>query len=319
VRYRRYGDVELSEIGFGAWTIGSDMYGGAHGEDARRLVERAIDLGVNFFDTADVYGRGKSEELLGRLLAGREGVYLATKVGYDFYSNPAKPPRRYDAEYIEFALRKSAERLGRRPDLIQLHNPPREDLERAAAHFLRLRGAWARYVGAALGPEVQVLEEGRAALRAGYDSIMFVFNILEQEPGRTLAEEGRGRMLLARVPHASEVLTDRFRPSFPPTDHRSLRDVGWLRRAREIVEREVAPLARELGLTLGQYALKFVLSFPVTSVLVTATTVQELEEYAEASDGKPLPEHHMKALEELWARHGAELSGAPRRAGEGRR
>ncbi|MGC9117898.1 MAG: aldo/keto reductase [Thermoproteus sp.] len=307
MRYRHYGDLRVSEIGFGAWVLGG-MYGELGEDEARRLVEKALDLGINFFDTADVYGRGKSEELLGKLLAGRDGVYVATKVGYDFYSSPERPARRYDAEYLELALRRSAERLGRRPDLVQLHNPPREEVESAAAHFLKMRGVWARYVGAALGPEVQVLEEGRAALRAGYDSIMFVFNILEQEPGRTLIEEGRGRMLLARVPHASEVLTDRFKPSFPQGDHRSLRRAEWLRRAREIAEREVAPLARELGLTLGQYALKFVLSFPVTSVLVTATSVEELEEYAEASDGKPLPEHHLEALAELWRRHGRELA-----------
>lgn len=307
MRYRKFGDTEVSEIGFGAWSI-SGMYGDVGREEARRLVEKALDLGVNFFDTADVYGRGKSEELLGELLAGRD-VFLATKVGYDFYSNPERPPRRYDKGYLEFAVKKSVERLGRRPDLIQLHNPPADEVERAAGHFLELRGVVAKYVGVALGPEVQVLAEGRAALRAGYDSVMFVFNILEQEPGRTLIAEGAGRALLVRVPHASEVLTDRFKPHFPPSDHRSLRRPEWLKKAREIVEREVAPLARRLGLTLGQYALKFVLSFPITSVLVTATSEEELEEYAEASDGKPLPKEHLEALAELWERHKDELAG----------
>lgn len=300
--------LRISEIGFGAWVIGSGMYGDVGPGEARRLVEKAIDLGINFFDTADVYGRGKSEEILGELLAGREDVYVATKAGYDFYSSPERPPRRYDYEYLLFAARKSAERLRRTPDLLQIHNPPRDAVEAAASYLARLRGIAARYIGVALGPEVQVLAEGRAALRAGYDSIMFVFNILEQEPGRTLIDEGRGRMLLARVPHASEVLTDRFKPYFPPADHRSLRRPEWLKRAREIVEREVAPLARELGLTLGQYALKFVLSFPITSVLVTATTEEELEEYAEASDGKPLPEEHLKALAELWEKYKEELA-----------
>ncbi len=306
MRYRKFGNAEISEIGFGAWSI-SGMYGDVGRDEARRLVERALDLGINFFDVADVYGRGKAEELLGELLAGRD-AFLATKVGYDFYSNPERPPRRYDPEYLEFAVRKSVERLGRRPDLIQLHNPPADVVERAAPYFLGLRGSAARYVGVALGPEVQVLAEGRAALRAGYDSIMFVFNVLEQEPGKTLIAEGAGRALLVRVPHASEVLTDRFKPYFPPADHRSLRRPEWLKKAREVVEREVAPLARELGLSLGQYALKFVLSFPITSVLVTATNEEELEEYAEASDGKPLPEEHLEALAELWERHKEELA-----------
>ncbi|MEL9989993.1 MAG: aldo/keto reductase [Thermoproteus sp.] len=304
MRYRRYGDMELSEIGFGAWVVGSDMYGRLSDEEAKRLVKRALDLGINFFDTADVYGRGESERLLGRLLAG-EDVYIATKVGYDFYSSPERPVRRYDEGYLLEAARRSVERLGRRPDLLQIHNAPREVLAGGAG--LKLKGLYGRYVGAALGPEVDVYEEGKAALRAGYDSIMFVFNILEQEPGLQLIEMGAGRMLLARVPHASEVLTDRFKPEFPPSDHRSLRRREWLLRARRLVEEEIAPLAGELGLTLGQYALKFVLSFPITSVLVTATSVKELEEYAEASDGKPLPQHHLQALGEFWRRHKAEL------------
>ena len=80
----------------------------------------------------------------------------------------------------------------------------------------------------------------------------------------------------------------------------------WLIKAGRLVE---APLARELELTLGQYALKFVLSFPITSVLVTATTEEELQEYAEASDGKALPRDHLEALREFWAKHKEELSG----------
>ncbi|CCC81028.1 aldo/keto reductase [Thermoproteus tenax] len=306
---RSYGPLRISEIGFGAWVLG-DMYGRLGRDEARRLVGKALDLGINFFDVADVYGSGKAEQLLGELLAGAEGVVVATKVGYDFYAG-GRPRRRYDREYVEVALRRSVERLGRIPDLIQLHNPTAAEI-RESSYFLGLRGVYGRFVGVALGPEVDVLEEGLAALQMGYDSIMFVFNILEQQPGLQLIEAGRGRMLLARVPHASEVLTDRFRPRFPGEDHRSLRRPEWLARAREIVEREVAPLARELGYTLGQYALKFVLSFPITSVLVTATSVDELEEYAAASDGRPLPREHLEALLSIPAKYGAELKALER-------
>jgi aryl-alcohol dehydrogenase-like predicted oxidoreductase len=83
----------------------------------------------------------------------------------------------------------------------------------------------------------------------------------------------------------------------------------------QLVEREVAPLTRELGLTLAQYAVKYVLSFPVASVVVTATAPEELEEYAAASDGRPLPRDHLERLEELWRRHGATLSAAPSSGG----
>jgi len=86
-------------------------------------------------------------------------------------------------------------------------------------------------------------------------------------------------------------------------------------KARAVVEREVAPLARELGLTLAQYAVKYVLSFPVASVVVTAMASEELEEYAVASDGRPLPWDHLERLEELWRRHGVILSAAPSSGG----
>jgi Predicted oxidoreductases (related to aryl-alcohol dehydrogenases) len=148
-------------------------------------------------------------------------------------------------------------------------------------------------------------------LEAGLDAVMFVFNILEQDPGRVFIRRG-GRGLLVRVPDATGVLTDRFNPN--PTNHRSLRPREWMLKARAVAEREVAPLARELGLTLAQYAVKYVFSFPVASVVVTATAPEELEEYA-ASDGRHLPRDHLERLEELWRRHGATLSAAPSSGG----
>jgi aryl-alcohol dehydrogenase-like predicted oxidoreductase len=308
VRYREALGLRVSEVGFGGWVVGGDLYG--VGDDvARALVKRALDLGINFFDTADVYGRGRSEALLGEWLRGHD-VVISTKVGYDFYGG-GRPARRFDPQYLEVAVSRSAERLGRRPSILMLHNPPAGAIREVAGYVLSRRGVWADYVGAALGPEVDVLEEGLAALGAGLDALMFVFNILEQEPGLELIRRGAGRILLARVPHASDVLTDRFKPEFPPEDHRSLRPREWLVRARRLVEAEIAPLARELGLSLGQYAVKFVLSFPVTSVVVTATSLEELEEYASASDGKPLPRDHLERIGEFWARYGEALRSPP--------
>jgi len=288
--------------------VGSDLYK-LDDEDARRLVNKAVDLGITLFDTADVYGRGRSEELLGRWLKGYD-VVISTKVGYDFY-HYEKPTRRFDPEYLSWAAARSAERLGRRPDVLMLHNPPAEAVRKTAPWLKAQRGILARCVGAALGPETYVLEEGLAALNAGLDVVMFVFNILEQDPGMEFIKRGGG--LLVRVPDATGVLTDRFSPN--PTDHRSLRPREWLVKARALVEREIAPLAKELGLTLAQYAVKYVLSFPVASVVVTATTPEELEEYAAASDGRPLPRDHLERLEEFWRRHGATLSAAPSSGG----
>ena len=305
MHYRESMGLRISEISFGGWVVGSDLYK-VDDDTAKRLVKRAIDLGINFFDTADVYGRGRSEKLLGEWLKGHD-VVISTKVGYDFYNGP-RPERRFDPEYLEFAVAKSSERLGVKPRLLMLHNPPLGAIKTSARYVLAKRGQWADYIGVALGPETNVLAEGIAALEEGYDALMFVFNLLEQEPGLELIRRGAGRILLARVPHASDVLTDRFRPEFPPDDHRSLRKREWLLKARRLVEAEIIPLAKELGLTLGQYALKFVLSFPITSVVITATSVEELEEYAEASDGRPLPRHHLQKIAEFWSANKTELT-----------
>nr|KJR73497.1 MAG: aldo/keto reductase [Thermoproteus sp. AZ2] len=302
MRYRRLGRALVSEISFGAWVLGG-MYGRIEGEEARRLVEKAVDLGINLFDAADVYGAGAAERALGSLLAGRE-VYVTTKVGYDF-SGP-RPVRRYDPAYVKRAIEASVERLGRRPLAILMHNPTAEDVEGGYAGFAALAKQYADLSGVALGPETDVLEQGLAALRAGAEALMFVFNALEQDPALELIERGAGRYLMARVPHATGALATRAAP-ITPGDHRSLRDPAWLKAAREVAEREIAPLAKELGLTLSQYALKYVLSYPIATVVVTATSPEELEEFAEASDGRPLPEDHLAKLREIYLSFKASL------------
>jgi Predicted oxidoreductases (related to aryl-alcohol dehydrogenases) len=108
-------------------------------------------------------------------------VVLSTKVGYDFY-HFEKPTRRFDPDYLGWAAAKSAERLGRRPDILMIHNPTADAVRKTAPWLKAQRGTLARCVGAALGPETYVLEEGLAALEAGLDVMMFVFNILEQDP-----------------------------------------------------------------------------------------------------------------------------------------
>ncbi|WP_238377750.1 aldo/keto reductase [Caldivirga sp. MU80] len=151
-------------------------------------------------------------------------------------------------------------------------------------------------------PVVNVLNEGLAAIEEGYESIMFVFNALEQEPGRALIRAGveGGVGLITRVPHASNVLTNNFTQSFPPSDHRSLRRRDWLIKAKAIVDEYVKPISDQLGITLSQLALKFILSYPVSTVIVTVTSVKELEEYVEAADGGYLSPRVLGDLERLY-------------------
>ena len=116
MHYRRLGrtDLQVSEVGFGAWAIGNDKHGHSYGPtdnaESLRAIKRAFDLGCTFFDTADLYGHGLSEKLLGQALqTHRQACVLATKVGGDFYHGPFR--KNFDPDYIRFAVDKSLERL----------------------------------------------------------------------------------------------------------------------------------------------------------------------------------------------------------------
>ena len=305
MRYRVLGGTGLrvSEIGVGAWLIGG-MYGEVTVDETKAIIRRALDLGINVFDTADVYGNGLSERILGEELMGYD-AYVFTKVGYNIYEGKgSRHTQSFTPDYIRYAALQSIRRLGRRVNLLQLHNPPLDVIRSSDVHETLLglvKEGYVEHIGVALGPEVNVLNEGLAAIESGYESIMFVFNILEQEPARTLVRLGDGKVgLITRVPHASNLLTSNFTLNFKPGDHRNLRNREWLIRAKAIVDDYVKPISDQLGLKLSQLALKYVLSYPVSTVMVTVTSVNELEEYVEAADGSYLNLSLVRQLEELY-------------------
>lgn len=305
MKYRLLGEtgLKVSEIGLGAWFIGG-MYGEVNVDEARAIIRRALDLGINVFDTADVYGNGLSERVLGEELRGYD-VYVFTKVGYNIYEGKGgKHTQLFTPDYIRYAALQSIKRLGRRVNLLQLHNPPIGVIRNSGIHEALLglvREGYVEHIGVALGPEVNVLNEGLAAIESGYESIMFVFNILEQEPARTLIRLGNGKVgLITRVPHASNLLTNNFTLNFKPGDHRNLRNHEWLIKAKAIVDEYIKPISDQLGLSLSQLALKYILSYPISTVMVTVTSVNELEEYVEASDGSYLNPSLVKRFEELY-------------------
>ncbi|RRJ33145.1 aldo/keto reductase, partial [Halocatena pleomorpha] len=117
MHYRTLGasGIEVSEVGFGAWVIGSDWWGDRTEEQAIEMVTHAVDQGVTFFDTGDVYGHGDSERLVGRALENvRDEITLGTKVGYDFYNNPqaghGELPKDLSPEYLRTAVDRSLDR-----------------------------------------------------------------------------------------------------------------------------------------------------------------------------------------------------------------
>ena len=301
--------LRVSRVGFGVYSV-TGMYGEVPRGQALEVIREAFRLGINFFDTADVYGRGLGESILCEAL-GRDGVeeaVIATKIGYDWYSGETPPPRRYDAGFLLEAAARSAERLCKKPvDLVQIHNPPREVLESGelweAVDRLREEGL-AAHVGVALGPETDVLPHARAALSRGgarVESLQFVYNMLEQEPGYSIAVEaaGRGAGTIARVPHAGGVLDEEQLPRLRPgeiRDHRSLRRRGWYSWALQALER-IKPLLGEAGLPLSRLAVRFVLdSAPVNTVVVIAREPGELRRYAAAAGDPPLPRRLMDEL-----------------------
>lgn len=309
--------VEVSEIGFGAWTLGLDWWGKVDAADAARLVRRAIDLGITFFDTADTYGAGLGEERLGEALDGRrDEVTIGTKFGYDItvphdQSKHSERPQRWDGGFIRSRCDESLRRL--RTDVIdiyELHNPRMPQIHNdeifATLDDLRSEGKIRAY-GVALGPAIGWEAEGVQAIRErNVDAVQTVFNLLEQRPGDVFLSEADGRVgMIARVPHASDALTGKFKISdlgetlFPSNDHRSFRKRAWMSRALKKVEHLEFLLD---GRTIGQAALAWILAHPgVTTVLPTMTTEAELEEYAAAS-ARPLSPEEYERVQDLYRR-----------------
>ena len=301
MKYRRLGrsSLEVSEIGFGAWSIGTNWWGQVSEENSERMLKRAFSLGINFFDTADTYGDGQSERFIAKVLKQkRDKIVLSTKFGYDIYAKHRRKgheerKQNFTPEFIRFAFQKSLERLGTDyVDLYQLHNPRMETMTDVRVwetlEDLKNEGK-IRYYGVALGPAIGWLNEGTVAMKTTNSvSLQTVYNMLEQEPGREffkLARE-RGIGVLVRVPHASGLLDGRFSPTthFDGNDHRSFRMREWLLKGYEKLD-ELKFLTEGKRRTLAQIAIKFALSEKsVSSVLPTITNLSDLEEYAKSSD-----------------------------------
>jgi aryl-alcohol dehydrogenase-like predicted oxidoreductase len=230
MKYRNLGrtGLRVSEVGFGAWAIGGNAHGNSYGptDDAESVaaVRKAVELGVNLFDTADVYGWGHSERILGEALQGvRDDVLIATKVGGDFYGGLVR--MNFSPTYIPFALERSLERLRTdRVDLYQLHNPPLEVLfdeeVMGVLEMLKEKGK----VGH-VGVSIHEPEEGVAAIGTGsFEAIQLPFNALRLEwldELFPLAQE-KGVGVVAREPLANGFLTGKYTETsaFPSGDIR---------------------------------------------------------------------------------------------------
>jgi len=310
---------QVSEIGFGAWSIGAD-WGPVDDAESLAAMHAAVDAGVTFFDTADVYGDGRSERLVGIVLRERpEQLMVATKFGRRAPLDPAS----YTYESFRGWIERSRENLGvETVDLVQLHCLPWETYYTPSVF-----DACGRLVEEGLvrayGVSVEKVEEGLKAIEyPGLATVQIVFNAFRQRPAelflRQAAEHEVG--VIARVPLASGLLTGKFDRTtrFAADDHRAYNrhgesfDVGEtfsgidFETGLEAVE-ELRPLVPP-GMTLAQLALRFILDFDaVSTVIPGAKTPEQARANAVAAGLPRLPAETHAAIAEVYRRRIAPL------------
>lgn len=317
MKYKALGKsgIRVSEIGFGAWTIALDWWGKKIEDDeAKRMLKRAYDLGINFFETGDMYGKGKSEKLIGEVFKGmRNEVIISTKYGYEFEGaqqiGHSELPQRFDPLFTEHALEKSLERLQTDYiDVYGLHNPKMYHIQDDVIfHTLdnKINDGKINTYQVALGPAIGWTQEGLEAMnRKNVSAVQTVYNILEQTPGNELIREAERKNvgILVRVPDASGILTGKVSADtkIDEKDHRSVRKGEWVKASLGKVE-QLRPIANRNGLSITEIAIKFIISKKaVSSVLPTVISTEEIEMFAAMSDGKYLSSQDMMEITDLY-------------------
>ena len=318
MKYRKLpkSDLHLSEIGFGAWTVATNWWGHIEDNDKQSLLENALELGINFFDTDDTYGEGFGEEVLAKYLGHkRHDMIIATKFGYDFYDKSPRighqeRPQKFEPEFIKFACEQSLKRLKTDYiDIYQLHNPRIDTIEQdyvfETLEELKSEGK-IRHYGSALGPDIGWFEEGEASMKERHvTSLQIIYSILEQDPARDFFKTAKDMEvgLISRVPHASEALTGKYKepPIFKEGDHRSHRRIEWLAWALKRVEKLEFIYGEEIGRTLSQAAIQFCLAQPtIISVLPNITNLFDLNHFVESLECTEFSESEDAEILELW-------------------
>jgi len=309
-------DLQLSEVGFGLWTLSTGWWGHVEEAEAIRLMRRAVDLGITLFDAADTYGNGKSEELIAKAFPGadRDKIVVATKVGYDFYQHgedrgrgQREIPHNFTLPFIREAVDKALQRIGTdRIDILQLHNIRMEQADDDALwgllEDLRKEGKIRSY-GAALGPAIGWLYEGVETVRKRNPHILqHIYNLLETHPGKALMDEGGSEetRYLVRVPHSSGMLEGKYTAEtvFPAGDHRAHRPRAWLLNGVQKVER--LRFLERADRTLGQATLQWILADSrIGSCLPNIYNEEQLVEFAAAPDTARLTPEELARVEEL--------------------
>ena len=318
MKYRKFGRIgwDVSEISFGAWAVGGE-WGAVDDEQSVAAMKRALELGVNFFDTADVYGDGRSERLLRRLRQEtKTPFHIATKAGRRLSPHVAAG---YNKENLSAFIDRSLRNLGVESlQLVQLHCPPTDTYYRpetfAAMDDLVEAGKVQHY-----GVSVERVEEGLKALEFPHvESIQIIFNMFRQRPAeRFLAEaQRRGVATIIRVPLASGLLTGKFTPqsTFASNDHRNFNrhgeafDVGETfagvpyETGLEAVA-ELKSLVPE-GATLAQLALRWILMFDgVATIIPGGKNPRQVADNCAAGALPALTDQQMRSVRATYERY----------------
>ena len=282
MNYREFSNLgwKVSEIGIGCWAIGSE-WGDVSVEDAKEALYSSINNGINFFDTADVYGDGRSEKIISEVLKNsNEQIYVATKAGRRLNPHNADG---YNLKNIESFIDRSLSNLGVDIiDLVQLHCPPSEICGKPETYEMMdeiVKKGKIKYYGVSVEKVSEALD---AIKHPNVKSIQIIFNIFRQKPSEIFFHEAKKNnvAIIARVPLASGLLTGKMNnnSSFPKNDHRNYNingdafDVGEtfsgvnFSKGLEAVEelKKIIPN----GFSLTDLALKWILSHPEVTVVI---------------------------------------------------
>lgn len=308
----------VSTIGYGAWAIGGDAWGRTDDAESLRSLHRAIDLGVNFIDTADVYGDGHSERLIGQVLRERPGedLVVATKAGRRLSPHVAAG---YDRANLTAFVERSLANLGaERIDLLQLHCPPGE-----VYHMPEVFGILDDLVSAGkirhYGVSVERVDEAMTAIEhPAVQSVQIIFNLFRVKPAEAFFAAARQAEvgIIARVPLASGLLSGKMRAdtAFAAEDHRSFNRRGEAFDQGETFSgvdfeaglaavEELRPLVPQ-GATLAQLALRWILMFPeVTTVIPGARNTEQAQDNVRAAELSPLSDEAMQHARAVYDRY----------------
>ncbi len=318
MQYRDLGRTgwKVSAISFGCWAIGG-TWGPVEDTESMAALHRAVELGVNFFDTADVYGDGRSERLLAKLRKEYgETIHIATKAGRRL--NP-HTPEGYNRKNLTAFVEQSISNLDTEVlDLLQLHCPPFQVYYMPEVFGVLdglVKAGKIRYYGVS----VEKVEEALKAIKyADVQTVQIIFNMFRQRPAELLFEQARKHNvgILARVPLASGMLTGKLKPdtTFAPDDHRNFNRDGQAFDKGETfsgVDYDTGLKAVDelkticpKGMTMTQFALRWILMFDaVTCAIPGAKRPAQVEQNCTAAAFPPLSDETMAGVREIYDSH----------------